>query len=822
MPYPATYERRASSSSSSVYSTYQPSNSASASTYTRGNSIGSRSSSYGGNSTSHLQQLQQHSSPSSPSLRYSDIASDTSPTSTASGINSTSNQYHHNKSITSHASNNNFHLSSDSSKRFSLRRQSLAINTNTTHTTTTPQPTPIPVRPAPPPAAAALASPANPPPQQAHNNHHHHHTHHLHRHGGSTSSVLTPISPSASAARKLTYSSLVSNPTPPAPRPSVIPTTNSNTIFNSLNTTTTVKKRNSVKTKEKRLSIFPWSNRKSSSSGPTHNNYYNSGHVPVISDPVLEFSTADFFTSSDAPPSKATRAVPVITTYPPSQHAINTRNSVIGITGVGTGGASDFRVNSPTSSVYSKGPPRRPNSISYAASSLSGPKTPIMPLMEEQTQESMTTQIDDDLDPRRVRSFRSSHGPLSPLVTQMESAEGHFKQQSVSTIDESTQTAAAVPMDNPVVLRKMLRESEQKVINVMIEYQQKVENSEQRVVELEKKLSEQIAETYAATAAAAATAATGLSSPADSEGLLAAPGYLKRNNSPLGSNPLDSPLSSPTTNGDKPINMSAPQMQVRITSLEAQREHLREALKALRTTKDLEISQYRNQVARLTRMNALQRSLQGDPFLRLRGAAGDQQLVGSGPSSPSSQKTTTPTNNKHHHRHHSHGPSYSTNSAAYFLSSSEMSSATKDDTDINAMMVEPVQAVQQSTAPALISSAAPSTKSRNPSLDFCDSSYTSPMSVSSTRTIHSVSSSSSTSSASSTGSLNNYYSTSSGNGNGPVYQQITTDQQQQQQSNNLPRRIGVGPFLPMGKFKDQELHQQQQQVRKQWRVPKYQ
>lgn len=456
----------------------------------------------------------------------------------------------------------------------------------------------------------------------------------------------------------------------------------------------------------------------------------------------MEFSTADFFTSGDAPPNK-TRAVPSITAYPPSQHAINTRNSMIG----------DLRAKSAVATG-----PRRANSlsspISYASPNL---KSPIAPLAEEHgEEESLTSQIDEKVSHRAVQEIPEEvhHEPSVPLPA----------------------VEPKLPTDSTVELRKKVREAEQKTINVLIEYQQKVDKSRKRIMELENRLQEEQRMNREYTRSGVAL-----------ETYLATPpvgGDQQGSQVPVHSNTssLEEPRSAPPTG---PMSLSelishqqgstqqasppAPshgsnatltesEMQVRIASLEAQREQLRGALKALRTNKDLEIAQFKQQVLRLTKTSALQRALQGDPFMMYtrdtpNNAVNHDRVNPSIPSSTNG-RTITPTKQNTHRRSYSSHP-------AFYSSTNEKN-----------MMV----------------STSVTHRPRNSSMDLTsDSSYTSPMSVSSNGTIHSVSSSSSTSSTSSNGSTGNYYE-----------KQALAAVPALATESGLPRRIGVGPFLPLG------------------------
>lgn len=530
----------------------------------------------------------------------------------------------------------------------------------------------------------------------------------------------------SSAAKTASYSALVSNPTPPAHKPASYhghpgTSSGSNTLLNSINNqnssfpTTSVKKRNSIRDPKsgkdgKRLSIFPWSNRKASSAGASHNNYYNTERIPIISDPVLEFSTADFFTSGEAPPK--TRPVPVITTYPPSQHAVNTRNSVVG----------------GPSSISSIAGSRRSSASHSTYFGPSTPKTPITPLMEEKSEYSMASKLDEDLGPLDTPNPRN--GNTTKPATE--------KGQHAKVVATSSQ-AELPSLENPTELRRKLRESEQKTINVLIEYQQKIDKSRKRILELERKLQEEQRINREMVASGTVVIPT------------PSPEKLSSGDVPSSSPPtlLSALQNDPGIHGPgsdipaKPaVTLTPAQMQVKITSLESQRDNLREALKGLRTTKDLEIKQYQEHMERTKRMNNLQRSLAFDPFFLKSLHSSDH---GDNHGGKSFISVASPTG----HFGTNHGK----------IDPSQHSSSEVGAKGLNL---------------------------RNPSLDLSmvvgDSSYTSPMSASSTGTMHSTSSSASSSSTWSNSSL-------------------ATHQQHQHhkptENSSLPRRIGVGPFLPM-------------------------
>jgi hypothetical protein len=338
-------------------------------------------------------------------------------------------------------------------------------------------------------------------------------------------------------------------------------TANSNTLLSSINrqnnNTVNLKKKASVRD-SKRLSIFPWSNRKaSSSSGTSHNNYYHSERIPVISDPVLEFSTADFFTSTDTTHKKESRPVPTITTYPPSQHAINTRNSMIAL--------PDSR-GSPIPSL------RRPSTSQASYSTI--PKSPITPVVEDyprDNRKSLSNKLDEEI-----------------LGGQSE----------IDSIPE---------------LKQKLRESEQKTINILVEYQQKIDKSRKRVLELERSLQEEqkinreiINNNNNNSNNHSTTSRTPSHYPTNSIVVTTTlPSTLVPPSSPLPLLP-GQPPQSPT---QQTKGMTPAEMQSRITILETQKENLRQALRDLRVNKDLEIKHYKDKIERANKMHTFQASL---------------------------------------------------------------------------------------------------------------------------------------------------------------------------------------------------------------------
>lgn len=566
-------------------------------------------------------------------------------------------------------------------------------------------------------------------------------------------------SPPAPVQRNSTYPA-----SPVGRKPSIEtrPPNASNTVLNSINRQNgpqiAPKRTSSVKSKEKRNSIFPWSNRKASgSSAPTHNNYYNSGHMPVISDPILEFSTADFFTSEEGLPTKA-RPVPTITTYAPSQHAINTRNSIIG----------DPRAKP----LAATAPPRRANSMA-ASHSFGQPTRQFAAVAEEHSSTtSMTSQINEQFAP--VKSPRKISEPAFVQAI----PEDRRSTEALQEVAVQTESAAISLRDNPVELRKRLRESEEKAITVLIEYQQKIDKSRKRIMDLEQRLDEEkrinreiarsggAQEPFDEEDTRISPAAETFSENHVAMEVLAPPAAAVAVADPGSGLPPSSPTALKTSN----ISLTTEQLQVRITSLEAQRDNLRAALKALRTTKDLEIKQYQTQVSRLTRMNAFQRSVQADPYMGRAtttnaGTAG-MTLASAAVVSPALSAAASAQKKSRHARSFSSQPSFA--------------------------------ATQQEVAPPAPEPVPFLARTRNPSVDLTasDASYISPMSDSSNGTIHSLSSTSSTvSSVSSSGSSIHEKQAAAGNRPPPSIPLPQTPQGQA--DSGVPRRIGIGPFLPM-------------------------
>lgn len=538
---------------------------------------------------------------------------------------------------------------------------------------------------------------------------------------GSTSSSDNNVSPTMKSPSS--YSSLISNPTPPSAKQQP-------TLLSSINrqqptTTSTAQKRSSVKDNgkphkdSKRLSIFPWSNRKPSSSGASHNNYYTtSERIPIISDPVLKSSSMNFISSD---PLVQIRPAPVITTFAQSPHSNTNRNSSSSTSG-------SRRTSSATS------PPG------------STPRTQIAPLIEENPEESITP-----------------HGTAS-----IDSLSKHERTASTHTVDACLQTDDIPVSEASPELRRKLRESEQKTLNVLIEYQQKLDKSRKRVLELERKLQEE--QRTNREIVSSGTIVMVPSTPVtENYTLTGVPGGLS---SPSPSTPVEN-----TPN--KQITLTPTQMQVRINSLESQRDSLRDALKGLRHNKDMESRKFQEQISRMNRMSNLQNSLAWDPF-----------FISSARTGKDGNRSLTMTPNR------------------------QLSGYNGSQSGHHSSFSVPFATTTETVAKA--------TKQRNPSLDLTivgDSTFTSPMSASSTGTVHSVSSSSSTESTWTTSSTGTYQKPTPNNQ--PIslqhhhqyHQHHTSTLNGQQESMSLLRRIGVGPFLPLGPPVDigrQQLQGQQQ------------
>lgn len=475
--------------------------------------------------------------------------------------------------------------------------------------------------------------------------------------------------------------------------------------------------------------------------------------MPVISDPILEFSTADFFTSEEGVATKA-RPVPTITTYAPSQHAINTRNSIIG----------DPR----TKPLAGIAPPRRANSM--AASHSFGQPTRQFAAVAEERSSSMTSQINEQF--AIVKSPKRPSDPaFSNPIPEDPRSKGAGQVASVQT-----ETPPMGLLDNPVELRKKLRESEEKAITVLIEYQQKIDKSRKRIMELEQRLDE---EKKINREIARSGGAQEAFEEEDTRVPPAADPVIEKHVTMAAlvppavalavADPVSGPPASPTA---LKTSLTPEQMQVRITSLEAQRDNLRAALKALRTTKDLEIKQYQTQVSRLNRINAFQRSVQADPFMGRAtttntGTTG-MTLASAAVVSPALSAVPAVQRKSRHARSYSSQPSFA---------------ATTHE------VVTPVPAPVPFVA-----------RTRNASVDLTasDASYISPMSDTSNGTIHSVYSTSSTvSSVSSSETSIHEKQAAAAVGIRPPPSIPLPQTPQSQTDSGVPRRIGIGPFLPM-------------------------
>lgn len=289
----------------------------------------------------------------------------------------------------------------------------------------------------------------------------------------------------------------------------------------------------------KRHSIFPWTNKRSSGLGTTsHNNYY-SERLPVISDPILEFSTADFFTSTGIESEKvrASRPVPVITNYPPSQHAINTRNSMFEM--------------------------RRASSSSQQQPNISQGRSPTTPTS-----------------PRVPAPPPPLDGPRRPSTS------------SVSSMTSTATSNATASTD--LDLKRKLRESEQKNVTLMVDYQKKLDKSRKRILELEKALhDEQKTVRELRISSPTKVSLDGVTTPP------ATPLPEQLPTTPDADTPDVSMSTSPVSAVTSP---NKEQLTQRIAQLESQKESLRQALKDLRITKDLEIKHHQDQVSRLKKL----------------------------------------------------------------------------------------------------------------------------------------------------------------------------------------------------------------------------
>lgn len=442
----------------------------------------------------------------------------------------------------------------------------------------------------------------------------------------------------------------------------------------------------------RRHSIFPWSNRKSSigssSSGDQAghtNNYYNPERLPVISDPVLEYSTTDFFISLDT--TAKTRPVPSIKTYSPSSHAINTRNSVV--------------------ATADREPPRRPSGNTISLVPEEPQKTPVAETRAQTPPETSSSDTD-------------------------------------KTISE---------------LKRKLRESEQKSIDTLIEFQQKIDKSRKQVLELERRLLDEQRHNRELSAASGAGNIIMVPSTLPGDDKFSLRSTLHQHPGSTRTGALPPSPASPTATA----KMSPDQMQVRIASLEDQRDNLRLALKGLRENKQLEAKKFQEQINRLNRLGQFQRSFSGGATTPI--VAGTHGTPGT-PGTPDQHSLVLGKKrpNAHHRRS---------------MSAHNPSSFTVDPD------VSPSRVVSAAAQPS-----ARQHRPRHPSLDLSSlhtdntpAMASSPMSSSSTRTVNSVSSASSNDSTWTT----------------LAYQKPTTPSSVAAvgQSPTGGRRIGIGPFLPL-------------------------
>lgn len=401
-------------------------------------------------------------------------------------------------------------------------------------------------------------------------------------------------------------------------------------------------------TPSKRLSgMFPW--RRSSTSigrksvyGST-SSFHNPGHFPVISEPVLNYSTADFIASTDfkSTPDTPIRPVPSIHQYKPSQHVINTRNSVMNPLRTSTRLSIQTQIPRPSSlSSPSIGIPspqidRRQSSTLFPISAnttcpLAAPDHSDDPTQAAVLASTMATATAVFSGPSPVNASNRRNSTASPISRPTSMVMGtHFN--------------LASPV-SPTELKSKLKDSEQRAIDILIEYQQKLDKARKRIMDLEKKLQEESkakrqisAQAAQATAAAvvAQSSIRNLVSPYPSSSVtsfqsrpdLTPASFLSSNNvvPPTTSvgNSQNLPSSNPASLDTQDQNaaaytnqnitaqsvlakMSNTDLQARVSSLETQRETLRNALKSLRTARDLESKQYQDQIARLKKQGAYQ------------------------------------------------------------------------------------------------------------------------------------------------------------------------------------------------------------------------
>lgn len=427
--------------------------------------------------------------------------------------------------------------------------------------------------------------------------------------------------------------------------------------------------------------MFPW-RRSPSLSGSTNftrksvygttSSFHNPQHFPVISDPILEFSTADFISHADFKSTQDifSRPVPNIHQYKPSQHAINTRNSVM-LPQPRPRASVGFQVQlqrstaaTPTLAVDTQNLDQRKsttNSILTSAnttSPLAAPKysrDPTHLAVNALTIATASAALNNsfscaNLANRRYSTARSltrpdstnpylrkSFNPPSPLLP-LEPSSSVFPHPSALSKYDLLSSAD---------LKSRLHESEQRAIDILIEYQQKLDKARTKIVELEQRLQDESKEKRQLSVMAAQAQAQATAQANAAAAIAAAKSSIQNintttpttNNStttiasksitssvkPDSTTNLDlTPASFLSSNGNAPIvssnsimynnqnitpaddlsKMSNEDLQARVTLLETQRETLRNAMKSLRAAKDIESKQLQEQVSRLKKQSA--------------------------------------------------------------------------------------------------------------------------------------------------------------------------------------------------------------------------
>lgn len=482
----------------------------------------------------------------------------------------------------------------------------------------------------------------------------------------------------------------------------------------------------------KRLSgKFPWSAGRRSSIFSTTKKYgstssfYNPGHFPVISEPILEFSTADFVNTTDITnfdaSVKAARAAPVpsIHQYPPSQHALNTRNSVMLVSrhssaalssssassspNLSRGSVSTFRRGStiagPSSSPSAGVAPPRPNHPNHSGllisanttNPLASPKisdrdsalaaastvasinaaNAVFPNISSANSVNIVpsaattpplgvsdcTGTDSATSANNNNNNKLPKSPPTPLPSSSSPPTTDEKATSTTTLADPAAPPLLPPQDYPSTIAELyarLEHTDKKAIDVLIDYQEKLASARKRITDLEGKLVQETKAKRELSAQAAQATATALV--AQSSILPQAPPQARPDNHSATSEtiPADdaadqvaatpmspphkpaqlnlasaqdlpqppalaqvllnqpgSPLypGTPTSARFNTTNMTTAQLQARVAALESQRESLRDALKSLRTTKDLEIKQYQDQLSRLKKLTSYQETI---------------------------------------------------------------------------------------------------------------------------------------------------------------------------------------------------------------------